>query len=184
MHFKCPTLSDFDPEMPWNAVIRSACEDLTCWHRNVDSPALEYTLGRGNRDSTRNSDTRAGASSSGGTHTGQQIEKRQQKPELPAGWKAHNTRGVEICRKWNSSPGGCELHCPQNRARQCAICLSTHRACQHDAGREVDKGAKVPVEEVAKAVVPRRGPARPRRPASDGACRRAVPWVRGGQLVD
>ena len=92
MRYKCPSLSDFDTEMPWNAVIRSASEDLVYWHRNVDSPALEFTLSRGNKEAPRNSEYRAGVASSSGTHTGQQVQKQQQKPELPANWKATNIK--------------------------------------------------------------------------------------------
>ena len=92
-------------------------------------------LGHGGKDTPRNPESRAGASSSGGTYAGQQAEKRQAKPDLPTTWKAHNSKGVEICRTWNLSPNGCEHSCPQQRAHQCAICLSTHRACQHDAER-------------------------------------------------
>ena len=102
-----------------------------------------FALSRGNKDTPRNSEYKAGVASSSGGHTGQQVQKQQHKPELPANWKATNTKGVEICRKWNGSPNGCEHRCPQNRAHQCAICLSTHRACQHDTGGG-NKSGKAP----------------------------------------
>ena len=104
LHYKCPALSDWVPDMPWNAVIRSACEDLTYWHRNVESPALDYTLGRGSKDTLRLTDFGTGAMSSGGTFSGQSSGKRQGKPDMLAGWNSHNSKGIEICRKWNQLP--------------------------------------------------------------------------------
>ena len=135
---------------------RAGCPKLTCpnrmilfvyyWCRNVESPAMEFTLGgRSNKDAARGQDAGTGSASSGGTHVRQQTGQQPQKPDVPSNWRAHNLQGTEICRKWNSSPGGCERNCPQRRARQCAICLNTHRACQHDAekggGNKAGKGS-------------------------------------------
>ena len=142
LHYKCPAMPDFDPEMPWNSVIQSAGEDMVYWHRNVDSPALEFTLGRHSKDATRGFDAGTGSASSGG-HSRPQSGQQTHKPDVPANWKAVNLQGTEICRKWNATPGGCERTCPQKRAHQCAICLNTHRACQHDADKGgTGKGSK------------------------------------------
>ena len=137
MQMKCPTLSDYDPDMPWNSVIQSAADDIQYWQRNVEMPALEFTLGRHSRDAG------TGSPSSGGHARPPVGQHTQKQPDVPASWKAVNLQGTEICRKWNASPGGCERNCPQRRAHQCAICLNTHRACQHDASKTgTGKGSK------------------------------------------
>ena len=137
LHYRCPAMSDYDPEMPWNSVIRSACEDLTYWHRAVDMPALEFSVGS---KEPRGYQPGVSSSSASGMAVAMPQSDKRQKQEVPANWRSHNLKGQEICRKWNASPGGCEPTCPQQRSHQCAICLNTHRACNHGAEKGGGKG--------------------------------------------
>ena len=140
-HFRCPSLSDYDPEMPWNSVIRSASEELTYWHRSVDQPALELFMGS-SRDAGRGGFQGSGSSSSAGMSIQIPQSDGRQKLEVPTNWRTHTLKGTEICRTWNLSPGGCEITCPQQRAHQCAMCLNTHRACNHSTEKGNGKGSK------------------------------------------
>ena len=116
--------------------MRSAGGDMVYWHRAVDQPALEYSVGCGRSGSGRAAaDISQGPSSSTAPAA---VEKRKQ-TDLPPGWQTHNLKGVELCRTWNASANGCEAVCPARQAHQCSICLNTHRACQHVAGKEVEK---------------------------------------------
>ena len=129
----------FDAGMPWNSVIKSAGGDLAYWHRSVDQPALEYSVNNGRSGAGR---TVASISQSASSSAAPAVMEKRKQPELPSGWQSHNTKGIEICRKWNASANGCEAVCPARRAHQCSICLNTHRACQPVSGKGGGKAGK------------------------------------------
>ena len=122
-HEAHPTISGYDPEMPWNQVFREAASNVEYWLEALQEPAWRYTEDRG---------TQAPA-----------WTRQQQEYEMQRGVKrdwagkgkgkgdgkpnrlVKEVEGREVCHKYNM--GFCEDEsCPWSQA--CAYCGSKHRS--------------------------------------------------------
>jgi len=155
-HAHHPALSGFDPNMPWNSVIKASSTDVEFWDRELKEPALLYTMGHGKShpthvhpllepESGRDLPPRRPKRQGNGRGKG----KRQEQPQGPnrntkgqgkGRGKSHPTRnregkhntdrtGKQLCYAWNRAAGGCTVGtCPAGRAHLCEECLQPHRS--------------------------------------------------------
>lgn len=65
-----------------------------------------------------------------------------------------DTRGVQLCWAWNSSPSGCSKPCPSGRAHACEWCRSSqHRSCGCTRPQSANEGRGPAVQPAASLPV-------------------------------
>ena len=148
-----PSLSRFNPDMPWDAPLRAVASDTDFWYKHLEKPC-----DKAGRDGTNASPVQRMSSTSvppynvnlqvgGGSsvHSQGNLKRKRQKGNGKGGQdkgssgKSNGQRndgrfvksadGVQICFAWSRSADGCaaEGPCPQGRAHICEFCRSSHR---------------------------------------------------------
>ena len=134
-HARAPELSGYNPDMPWNAVIKEAAVTFEFWHEELERPALMASVGgRGSSGATvagppRNPDrSRSPGARRGrrrGARAGPAEPSRKSAAERPG---RAGGGGKQVCFAYNRSPDGCAAVCPNDRSHVCEACAGAHRA--------------------------------------------------------
>ena len=157
-------MSGFDPNMPWNSVIKASSADVEFWDRELKEPALLYTMGHGKLHPSHvipliepeggvDQPLRVPKRLRNGKGKGKQQQWQYQQPNKGAKGKGkgrHPVRtktgkyvtdltGKELCFNWNRTAGGCaNSACPNGRSHLCENCLQPHRTI--DCPQKPSKG--------------------------------------------
>ena len=139
-----PQTSSFDPNRPWETVIRAVALDRAFWDKTLEKPALRREL-QGNRSTPafQQASSEGGGSGSGNKRAGDDY------PAPPAGKKGKKAKvggkpnpsdqrrkdgrfyrgrnGTELCFKWGREDGACSEPCPMKRMHACEWCRQPHR---------------------------------------------------------
>jgi len=148
-HAHHPTLSGYDPNMPWNSVIKASASDVEFWDRELKEPSLLYTMGHGKTHPTHVTPLlepeggvdppRKPKRPRGGRGKGKQQEPNKVAKGKGKGRKGQPVRnrdgkyntdraGKQLCYAWNRTAGGCTTgQCPAGRSHLCEECLQPHR---------------------------------------------------------
>lgn len=151
-HNTHPTMSAFNPAMPWNSVIKASATNNEFWDRELKEPAQNFSFAA----NPRSDRATAAPSNFGGLPAPpapppvNPRPKKKQRTGQPKGQanKAEDARrpdgryyrdrhGVELCYVWNRADGGCSNGaCPNGRAHACEFCRQPHRtvACPKNPG--------------------------------------------------
>ena len=159
-----PALSSYVALTPWDSVLKIAATDPVFWARELQEPALHYSLGHGRSEPSfvekqppqqgaeglskraakrKREDARRAADAT----PPPQVQQRPQHPSKGSkgDGKGHPRKGKrggytttrdgsQICFTWNAAQDGCKSPCPNNRAHVCTKCLQSHRACGCNQG--------------------------------------------------
>jgi hypothetical protein len=156
-HAANPALSAYDPQCPWNSVIRASSVANDFWDVELKEPALLYTLGSGrptpvNRvvadlvdvDSllegpppgkrARLGKGRGEFAPPGGKDGGKGGKNNDDKRSDGRFYRGRT--GVSFCFKWAQNVSGCQAHCPDKRLHCCEFCRTPHRtiSCTKNPG--------------------------------------------------
>ena len=135
-----PKSSSFDPNRPWESVIRAVALDRGFWDRVLEKPALRRELQRGGKATPAfqqqseeapphkraappqrgNPKKKAKGGKGGGANPADQRRKDGRY------YKGRN--GTELCFKWGREEKGCSEPCSQNRMHACEWCRQPHRS--------------------------------------------------------
>jgi hypothetical protein len=151
-HAANPALSTFDPQCPWNSVIRASALASDFWDTELKEPALLYTLGTGrptpvNRvlsdaagteppwagpgpgkrkklGKGRGAGPPRGGKDGGKDGGGKGFQDNQQHAD---GRFRKGRTGASFCYNWCHDANGCSLLCPAQRLHMCEFCRQPHR---------------------------------------------------------
>ena len=137
-----PKSSPFDPNRPWESVIRAVALDRGFWDRVLEKPALRRELQGGGRATPAfqqqqgeepessnkraapppkgNPKKRAKGGKGGGANPADQRRKD--------GRFYRGRNGKELCFKWGREEKGCSEPCSQGRMHACEWCRQPHRS--------------------------------------------------------
>ena len=146
-HASSPRLSAYEPERPWNSVIKASAKNTDFWHEHLSEPAVLYRQSGGPDNSAKGS----------GAHTGAPRRQRSRPPSRSPSRRRKRSRtplrravrpghggsdeqrpdgrylcakdGTEICYAWSRNDGGCADACRgvPKRAHVCEFCRKEHR---------------------------------------------------------
>ena len=136
-----PALSTFDPQQPWNAVIKDSVGQMASefWDEELKEPCRQFMMkrgpakvkedhGGGNPDKEvwkpHLKQKGGGKGQDKGGGKGQDKNKKNQKVN---GKFLYTDKGKPLCFDWNN--GKCkDKGCPNSRAHMCQWCRGQHRA--------------------------------------------------------
>jgi hypothetical protein len=152
----------FDPNCPWDTVLRLAAQDRGYWDECVREPALKF-IASGSKRAGQPTGSLTGEIRTNEGGPPRKKTKREKsrgvgggRPSAPpppnnshgsyrkgkkgnqgkgnkGGGKLSSTReGNPICYSWNN--GGCDQVCSKGFAHVCQVCLGGHRALDHPRG--------------------------------------------------
>lgn len=161
-HATNPSVSTYDPGMPWDSVIRASAKAADFWDVELKEPALVYMLGSGRDSNVRRAlpnsaeeqeaaggtqkwggrKPRAGIDKKGGGKGGGGGKRRADGRYLTA------RNGKEICFTWARNENGCAAaQCPNGRMHICEWCRQPHRSIhcpnRKDGARGVAEAASM-----------------------------------------
>jgi hypothetical protein len=144
-----PQLSEFNPQLPWESVIREAAELDSYWTKQFEKPAGRAELRsmqevpafrRGGPDDRQRDDAgsdipkgdkrgRDKGSGKGGGKKGKanMAEKASQRQD---GRYFTSVNGTQICFEFARNADGCKATCPSKRAHVCEWCRGSHRTIE------------------------------------------------------
>jgi hypothetical protein len=131
------TMSVFNPLQPWNSVIRASSSAAEYWSRELEKPALRYSLHGPKAMMSRPKviEEAKGFDVSGRSHQASGVKRdgrgaAKDEPRRRDGRYLKSRAGIEICYEWGRSREGCsnDGQCPQRRAHVCEWCRQPHRA--------------------------------------------------------
>ena len=145
-----PMLSEYNPGMPWESVIRSAAELEVFWvkqfekpaaraevNKELQAPAFRNREGEGNYEAMNEKNKNRGNPYEGGKKGGKDRGKGKEKEKGNArktegrrgdGRYFNSVNGKEICFQWTRNADGCKAVCPSGRAHICEWCRGNHRS--------------------------------------------------------
>ena len=133
-HAAHPSMSGFNPDMPWNGVIRRATEDEGFWMRELERPAMLARMGGSRSLASAGSSGSLGGAVAFTSSRERTVEARLAEEGRPAagsdGGCEGPSRRAQVCWLWNRSANGCAATCPARRTHQCELCHGAHRAVQ------------------------------------------------------
>ncbi|CAK0818274.1 unnamed protein product, partial [Prorocentrum cordatum] len=156
-HEKSPTLSSWNPKMPWDAALRAVSQDKTFWYKHLEKPCDKAARdGSATVPVQRTAYTQVppftaapqqGSNKKKGGGRGKANDRKDTKGIDPRGKGPNAQRAdgryyrsvdnVEICYAWAQHEEGCSSKaCPQGRAHACEFCRTPHRTirCEKHPG--------------------------------------------------
>ncbi|CAK0856481.1 unnamed protein product, partial [Prorocentrum cordatum] len=148
-HEKSPTLSSWNPKMPWDAALRAVSQDNTFWYKHLEKPCDKAARdGSATAPVQRTAYTQVppftaapqqGSNKKKGDGRGKANDRKDAKGIDPRGKGPNAQRAdgryyrsvdnVEICYAWAQHEEGCSSKaCPQGRAHVREFCRTPHRA--------------------------------------------------------
>ena len=146
-HASNPALSAFDPNRPWNSVIKASAKNVDFWHEHLAEPAAFYRQNNGPDNfakprsgvsgaAQRRARSRSRARSPSRCKVRSPSPKRRGRPgkggadeQRPDGRYLCAADGTEICYAWSRHGDGCAENCRATppRAHICEFCRTGHR---------------------------------------------------------
>ena len=137
-HREKPDGSSFNPDRPWESVIRAVALDRSFWDRQLEKPALRRELQGGPRVPAFQAEAeheppakRAAPPSKpppGKKRKGEGKGQGKQDQRRKDGRYYRGRNGLELCFGWGRSDSGCSEPCSQNRLHACEWCRQPHRS--------------------------------------------------------
>jgi hypothetical protein len=145
-HSSHPSLSAFNPAMPWNSVIKASATNTEFWDRELKEPAQNFSFSRFERQPSvpKPAAYNLPAPPQPPQFVGRQAQpgkKRKKSGVLkgqanpsddarrPDGRYYRDRHGTELCYTYNRSENGCASGtCPSQRSHACEWCRQPHRA--------------------------------------------------------
>ena len=142
-HYRAaPQLSPFNPDRPWETVIRAVALDRAFWDRVLEKPALRRELQGGrNTPAFQQTSGEGGGAGAGTKRGGEDPPPAKKGKKAKVGNKANPSdqrrkdgryyrgrNGTELCFKWGREDGACSEPCPMKRMHACEWCRQPHRS--------------------------------------------------------
>ena len=136
-----PKSSPFDPNRPWESVIRAVALDRQFWDRVLEKPALRRELQGGGRATPafqqQHEEPEPNPKKRGNPNPKANPKKKPKGAKggsNPSDQRRKDGRyyrgrnGMELCFKWGREEKGCSEPCSQGRMHACEWCRQPHRS--------------------------------------------------------